>query len=128
MANSVQVRENWRAATNGHTRRSGAVAGRTWSYLDAKASAGLVDIKLGFRHRWGMRTTISLDDDIYELASRHAKLRGVSLGKAISSLVRRGFSSPTPTKEEGGLVVFKLPADTPTVGTADVRRIEAEGA
>ena len=72
-----------------------------------------------------MRTTLTLDDDIVELVTRQAKLRGVSIGKTISDLVRRGLNAPTPTREGDGLVVFQLPADSPKVTTSDVRRIEA---
>ncbi len=78
-------------------------------------------------HRFGMRTTITLDDEVFELAARQAKLRGVSLGKTVSDLVRRGLSAPTPSRKKGGLVVFELPADSPQVTTEEVRRIEAEG-
>lgn len=75
-----------------------------------------------------MRTTLTLDDDIAELAARLAKARRVSLGKAVSDLARRGLNAPTASAEKHGLVVFRLPADSPTVTTDDVRRIEAEGA
>ena len=75
-----------------------------------------------------MRTTLTLDDDIFELAARQAKLRGVSLGKTVSDLLRRGLNAATPAEDKDGLVVFHLPADSPKVTTADVRRIEAEGA
>jgi hypothetical protein len=75
-----------------------------------------------------MRTTLSLDDDILELAARQAKLRGASLSRTVSDLVRRGLSAPTPSEEKGGIVVFQLPADSPPVTTEEVRRIEAEGA
>jgi hypothetical protein len=74
-----------------------------------------------------MRTTITLDDDIVEVVARHAKLRGVSLGKTVSDLVRRGLNAPTPAVEQQGLVMFQLPGDSPRVTTGDVRRIEAEG-
>jgi hypothetical protein len=74
-----------------------------------------------------MRTTLSLDDDILELAARQAKLRGVSLSKTVSDLLRRGLSCPTPAQNKGGIVIFKLPDDSPTVTTEEVRRIEAEG-
>lgn len=74
-----------------------------------------------------MRTTLTLDDDVLELAARQAKLRGVSLGKTVSDLLRRGLNAPTPAKDEDGLVVFHLPADSPKVTTDDVRRIETEG-
>jgi CTP:molybdopterin cytidylyltransferase MocA len=74
-----------------------------------------------------MRTTLTLDDDLFDLVRRQAKLRGLSLGKTVSDLVRRGLNAPTPSQDRGGLVVFQLPADSPTVTTEDVRRIEAEG-
>ena len=75
-----------------------------------------------------MRTTLTLDDDVLELAARQAKLRGVSLGKTVSDLLRRGLSASTPSHYKAGLVVFQLPADSPRVTTDDVRRIETEGA
>jgi len=75
-----------------------------------------------------MRTTLTLDDDIAELAARQAKARGLSLGKAVSDLVRRGLTAPTPSVSRDGLVVFQLPSDSPRVTTDDVRRLEVEGA
>lgn len=75
-----------------------------------------------------MRTTLTLDDDVLELAARQARLRGLSLGKTVSDLIRRGLSAATPSQEKDGLVVFRLPSDSPQVTTDDVRRIEAEGA
>jgi hypothetical protein len=75
-----------------------------------------------------MRTTLTLDDDVAELATRQARMRGLSLGKTVSDLVRRGLNAPTLLQDEGGIVVFKLPADSPVVTTDGVRRLEAEGA
>jgi CTP:molybdopterin cytidylyltransferase MocA len=75
-----------------------------------------------------MRTTLTLDDDVLELATRQAQARGLSLGKTISELVRRGLNAPTPQIHKDGLIVFQLPADSPQVTTEDVRRIESEGA
>jgi len=75
-----------------------------------------------------MRTTLALDDDVFELAVRQAKLRGISLGKTVSDLVRRGLSASTPAQDEDGILVFRLPHDSPQVTTEEVRRIEAEGA
>jgi hypothetical protein len=85
------------------------------------------DIKSQPQHHSRMRTTLTLDDDVLELAARQAKLRGVSLGKAVSDLLRKGLNASTPSQEKGGVVVFQLPADSPKVTTEDVRRIEAEG-
>lgn len=75
-----------------------------------------------------MRTTLTLDDDVLELAARQAKLRGVSLGRSVSDLLRKGLNASTPARDKDGLIVFHLPADSPQVTTEDVRRIEAEGA
>jgi len=74
-----------------------------------------------------MRMTLTLDDDILELAARQAKLRGVSLSKTVSDLLRRGLTAPTPFQEERGIVMLRLPVDSPPVTTGDVRRLEAEG-
>jgi len=74
-----------------------------------------------------MRTTLTLDDEVLELAARQAKLRGVSLGQTVSDLVRRGLSAATPAQAKDGLVMFHLPADSPKVTTDDVRRLESEG-
>jgi negative regulator of replication initiation len=74
-----------------------------------------------------MRTTLNLDDDVFELAARQTKLRGVSLGKTVSDLLRRGLNATTPAQDKDGLVVFHLPSDSPKVTKEDVRRIEAEG-
>ena len=87
-----------------------------------------VDINSKFRHLLGMRTTFTLDDDVATLLARQAKARGQSLGKTVSDLVRRGLNAPTPSVNQDGLVVFQLPPDSPPVTTADVRRLEAEGA
>ncbi len=74
-----------------------------------------------------MRTTLSLDDDVLEIAVRQAKLRGDSLGKTVSDLLRRGLNAPTPSHQKDGLVMFDLPADSPMVTTDEVRRLETEG-
>ena len=43
-----------------------------------------------------MRTSVTLDDDVYELASLYSKGRGITLGAAIGELVRKGGETPTP--------------------------------
>jgi hypothetical protein len=87
-----------------------------------------IDITCKKWHNPSVRTTLTLDDDILERAARQAKLRGTSLSKTVSDLLRRGLSAPTPSQEKGGIVVFQLPADSPSVTTEEVRRIESEGA
>jgi hypothetical protein len=50
--------------------------------------------KVNVVHNASMRTTVALDDDVYELATLYAKGRGVTLGAAISELVRKGTETP----------------------------------
>ena len=60
-----------------------------------------------------MRTSITLDEDVYEIATLYAKGRGVTLGTAISEMVRRGAAAP-PSKSPSprlkrapnGLLIF----------------------
>ena len=44
-----------------------------------------------------MRTSVSLDEDVYEIATLYAKGRGVTLGAALGEMVRKATSAPTPT-------------------------------
>ena len=59
-------------------------------------------------HRF-MRTTINLDDDVMRQSVRRAKLLGISVGKAVSDLARRGLQLAPPTMELNGLTVFDPP-------------------
>jgi len=73
-----------------------------------------------------MRTTLSIDDDAFRMVKRYAASRSLRLGKAISELIRRGFAAPLRTRLVNGLHVVDLPADSPTVTTEHVRKLEAE--
>lgn len=88
----------------------------------------LVAINHHVRHTVAMRTTATLDDDMFELAKLQARLRRQSLGRTLSDLVRRGLDASMPAQEIDGVVVFRLPPDSPPVTAADVRRLEVEGA
>jgi len=57
-----------------------------------------------------MRTSVTLDEDVYQLASLYAKGRGLTLGRAISELVRRGETASPSSEIEiapNGMPVFK---------------------
>lgn len=62
-----------------------------------------------------MRTTLAIEDDALEVARRLAHRRRVTLGQAVSELVRRGARQPLLTAERNGFEVVQLPPDTPTV-------------
>ncbi len=73
-----------------------------------------------------MRTTISIDDDVLKQAKKYAESRSLSLGEAVTDLVRRALSVPCPTREVNGVQVFDLPADSPRVTGKQVRVLDAE--
>jgi hypothetical protein len=61
-----------------------------------------------------MRTSITLDDDVYVFASVYAKARGITLGAAIGELVRSGHhmadakvGHPEVRIAEDGFPVFR---------------------
>jgi hypothetical protein len=65
------------------------------------------------------RTTLALEDDAVALARRLAGRKRMTLGQAVSELVRRGARQPLVTVERNGLQVVQLPEGTPRV-EADV--------
>ena len=73
-----------------------------------------------------MRTTLRLDDDVIELVKSYAQSRDLSIGKAVSELVRRGANVQRQTRVVNGLQVFDLPPDSPKVTTKKVKQLESE--
>ena len=77
-------------------------------------------------HHIPMRTTLSLDDDVFRLVKRYAASRSLALGKAVSELVRRAFTVPRPTRLVNGIQVFDLPPESPRVTMKKVRELDAD--
>lgn len=73
-----------------------------------------------------MRTTISLDDDVFPLVRRYAEARALGLGKAVSELVRKGLTAPARTRTVNGVQVFDVPADGPRISSERVKELESE--
>jgi len=73
-----------------------------------------------------MRTTLSLDDDVVEEVKAYADSRDVSLGKAVSELVRRGLQAPLQTRLVNGFHVVELPDGSPAVTSEQVRKLQEE--
>ena len=68
-----------------------------------------------------MRTTVTLDDDAFGTAQSYARARALKLGEAISELIRRADAKRLPLRKKGGVWVFDLPVDTPTVTARQVK-------
>lgn len=73
-----------------------------------------------------MRTTLFLDDDVLQEVKAYAKSRDVAIGKAVSDLVRRGLRAPLQTRIDNGFHVVELPADSPTVTSAEIKKLQDE--
>lgn len=68
------------------------------------------------------RTTLTIDDDMFDFAVRQARAHNQRLGQAVSDLMRRGASVKIPVVRKNGLNVFAPPSDFPRVNADDVRR------
>jgi hypothetical protein len=70
-----------------------------------------------------MRTTLSLDDDVFREVKAYAESRDVAIGKAVSELVRRGLRAPLQTRLVNGFHVVQLPPDSPPVTAEDIEKL-----
>lgn len=73
-----------------------------------------------------MRTTLNLDEDVLQIAKSHAEARSVSLGTAISELIRRGLQREWVVQEENGFPVFYVPPGGRAITIDDVKQLEDE--
>ena len=79
-------------------------------------------------HSTFMRTTVTLDDDAYELAMLCAKGKGITLGAAISEFVRKATQSTKPEELSSnlqrlpnGMLTFKPRKDGRVITTELVK-------
>lgn len=77
-----------------------------------------------------MRTTLTLDDDLYRAARTLAEHTGQSLGAVVSQLVRRGLKPRAPRRRGADdLPVFDVPDDEPIIpGLRAAKLLAEEGA
>lgn len=52
-------------------------------------------------HNCDMRTNVTLDEDVHQLASIYAAAKGITLGAAISELIRKAEAAPSPAPDIG---------------------------
>ena len=63
-----------------------------------------------------MRTTVTLDDDVFQAASSLAKASGKRLGQVLSELVRRALKGDARGfARKGGLPVFRVSEDAAVI-------------
>lgn len=73
-----------------------------------------------------MRTTLAIDDEVFESVQEYAREHEFSLGKAVSELVRRGLAVECPIVMKGDLAVLSPGPEAPMVTGQDVARLETE--
>jgi hypothetical protein len=85
-------------------------------------------------HNDPMRTTVTLDDDAYELAVLRAKGKGISLGAALGEFIReaqeaRLQAKPLPNglvRGPKGMLMFAPSKSSPDLSTETVKKIMLE--
>ena len=75
-----------------------------------------------------VRTTLHLDEDVYQAARSLAAAKGEGLGKAVSALARKGLSvAPATGRTRRGFPTFNVPADGKPITTEMVRSALEDG-
>ena len=77
-----------------------------------------------------MRTTVTLDNDVYQAALHLSRASGERLGKTLSTLIRRGLmpSKPPKKKKSHRFPTFDVPPGAPVIPASRIERvIDEEG-
>jgi hypothetical protein len=72
-----------------------------------------------------MRTTLTLDDDVYESVKAMAQAAGTSIGAVVSELVRRGLRPRLPATGDD-LPVFPIPPSAEIIPSSRVSALLAD--
>ncbi|OHD76120.1 MAG: hypothetical protein A3J97_03365 [Spirochaetes bacterium RIFOXYC1_FULL_54_7] len=71
-----------------------------------------------------MRTTLTIDDDVYTIACHVAAIRHKAIGSVLSELARRGLDRGQELSEAEAFPVFSVSEKAPVFGLEDVKRME----
>ena len=69
------------------------------------------------------RTTLQLEDDAFLVAKAHAARHRITLGQAVSTLVRQGAERPMVTVERNGFRVLQLDRRSPRVTALQIDKL-----
>jgi hypothetical protein len=83
------------------------------------------DVSVSPHHNDKVRTTVTLDDDVYEAAMHLSRASGESLGKVLSTLARRGMKPPeAPARRSARrFPVFDIPTNAPVIPASRIQRV-----
>jgi hypothetical protein len=79
-----------------------------------------------------MRTTVTLDDDVYEAAQAHAQATGKRLGRVLSEMARQalkpaGRRSKKSAKGVSRFPAFEVPANARLIPASRIQKALDEG-
>lgn len=70
-----------------------------------------------------MRTTVTLDDDVYEAALAHSRATGKRLGRVLSEMARQALQPPAPRrKRRQRFPTFDVPPGAPLIPASRVQK------
>ena len=74
-----------------------------------------------------MRTTVTLDDDVYQAAMHVSRVSGERLGKVLSKLARRGLQPAGPAAlratKRRRFPTFDVPPGAPVIPASRIERL-----
>jgi hypothetical protein len=73
-----------------------------------------------------MRTTLTLDDDVYQSARMLARSGGRTLGAVVSELARRGLRPRLARELQDGIPAFDVPANAAVIPADRAAELLAE--
>jgi plasmid stability protein len=68
-----------------------------------------------------MRTTLDIDDNLLAIARVRAREKGISIGAAVSEIMRKGLEVPM-RRSKRGFPIFELPPEGPVITSEMVAR------
>jgi Arc/MetJ family transcription regulator len=89
-----------------------------------------LDISASLYHNNSVRTTVTLDDDIYQAAAHLSRVSGKRLGKVVSEMARRGIArhNEPATGRKKRFPTFDVPKDAPVIPASRIQDfIDEEG-
>jgi hypothetical protein len=75
-----------------------------------------------------MRTTVTLDHDVFAAAQAQAQASGETLGRVLSKLARRGLRASAAGAKKNGLPTFKVRPGAGIIPSNRARELLAEDA
>ncbi len=75
-----------------------------------------------------MRTTVTLDNDVFEAARAQAQASGKTLSKVLSQLARRGLRASPQAARKSGLPIFTVPPHAEIIPSDRANDLLAEDA